>query len=61
MLLSLGFKISKADQSLFYYQNNNELQGITTIHVYGFLSAGNEQFFKDIISKLHFSKSNTSH
>ena len=52
MLLFLGFKISKANQSLFYYQNNNELQGITTIHEYGFLSAGNEQFFKDIISKI---------
>ena len=53
MLLSLGFKMSKADPSLFYYQINNELEGIITIHVYNFLSPGNEQFFNDIISKIH--------
>ena len=33
VLLPLGFKMSKADPSLLYYQNNNELEGIITIHV----------------------------
>ena len=45
--------MSKADPSLFYYQINNELEGIITIHIDSFLSAGNEQFFNDIISKIH--------
>ena len=44
--------MSKADPSLFYYQNSKELEGIIAIHVDDFLSAGNEQFFIDIISKI---------
>ena len=28
VLLSLGFKMSKADQCLFYCQNNNELEAV---------------------------------
>ena len=46
VLLSLCFKMSKADPSLFYYQNNNKLEGIIAIHVNDFLSAGNEHFFQ---------------
>ena len=52
VLLSLGFKMSKAGPSLFYCQNN-ELEGIITIHVDDLLSAGNEQFLKNTISKIH--------
>ena len=52
VLLSIGFKMSKADQSLFYCQNNNKLEDIITIHVDDFLSARNEQFFKDTIFKI---------
>ena len=52
VLLSIGFKMSKADQSLFSCQNNNKLEDIITIHVDDFLSARNEQFFKDTISKI---------
>ena len=44
VLLSLGFKMLKADQSLFYCQNNNEQEGIITIHVDDFLSARNKVF-----------------
>ena len=29
----LGFKMSKADPSLFHYQNNIELEVIITIHI----------------------------
>ena len=52
VLLSLGFKMSKADPSLFFYQNNNKLEGIIKIHVDDFSSAENEHFFKYIISKI---------
>ena len=52
VLLSLGFKMSKVDPSLFYYQNNSKLEGIITMHVNDFLSAGNEYFFKNIIFKI---------
>ena len=52
VLLSLVFKIPKADPSLFYYKNINELEGIITIHVDDFFSAGTAHFFKDIISKI---------
>ena len=48
----LVFKLSKADASLFYYQNNNKLERIITIHVDSFLSAGHEHFFKDVIPKI---------
>ena len=53
--------MSKADPSLFYYQNNNELEGIITIHVDDFLSAGNEFFFLKIpfpkyVKSLHWGK-----
>ena len=34
----------KADQYLFYCQNNNEQEGIITIHVDDFLSARNKVF-----------------
>ena len=44
--------MSKADPSLFHYQNNSELEGIITNHVGNFLSPGNEHFFKDTISKV---------
>ena len=53
VLLSLGFKMSKADPSLFYCQNNNELEDIFAIHVDDFLNAGNEQFLKYTISEIH--------
>ena len=43
--------MSKADSSLFHYQNNNELENIITIHVDDFLSAGNKHL-KDIISTI---------
>ena len=39
----------EADPSLFY----NELECIITIHVDDLISAGNEQFFKNVISKIH--------
>ena len=39
----------EADPSLFY----NELECIITIHVDGLISAGNEHFFKNVISKIH--------
>ena len=45
--------MSKADPSLFYCQNNNELEDIFAIHVHDFLNAGNEQFLKYTISKIH--------
>ena len=46
-LLSLGFKMSKADtHPYFFYQNNNELEGIITIHVDDFSSAENQNFFQ---------------
>ena len=45
--------MSKADPSLFYYNCNNELQRIITIHVDDFLCSGNENFFKNIISRIH--------
>ena len=50
VLLSLGFKMSKADQCLFYCQNNNELEAV---NVDKFLGAENEQFLKYSISKIH--------
>ena len=52
VLLQLGFKMSKAEPSLFYYKNNNELEGIVTIHVDDFLNAGSEYFFQEIILKI---------
>ena len=45
--------MSKGDPSLFYCQNNNKQEGIIIINVDDFLSAANEQFFKDTISKMH--------
>ena len=50
--MSLVFKIPKAQPSLFYYKNINEVEGIITIHVDDFFSAGTAHFFKDIISKI---------
>ena len=44
--------MSKADPSLFYYKNNNELEGIVTIHVDDFLNAGSEYFFQELIPKI---------
>ena len=52
VLLQLGFKMSKADPSLFYYKSNNELEGIVTIHVDDFLNAGSKYFFQEIIPKI---------
>ena len=45
--------MSKPNPSLFYCQNNNELEDIFAIHVDDFLNAGNEQFLKYTISEIH--------
>ena len=37
---------------MFYYQHNNELKDIITIHAHNFLSTGNEHSFKNIISRI---------
>ena len=51
--------MSKADSSLFHYQNNNELENIITIHVDDFLSAGNKHFpktFPQYVKSLQWGK-----
>ena len=47
VLLSLNFKMSKGDPSIFYFHKNDKLSKIVAIHVNYFLWAGEVSFAKD--------------
>ena len=51
-LLSTGLKMSKGDPSIFYYYDDNILQGLIAIFVDDFLWSGTNDFEKGYISKL---------
>ena len=51
-LLSIGLKMSKGDPSIFYYYNDNVLQGLIAIFVDDFLWSGTNDFETGYISKL---------
>ena len=51
-LVSLGMKQCMRDNCLFYFHKNGQLSGLLVFHVDDFLTSGNSEFQKDIISKL---------
>ena len=48
----MGIHCSKFEPSLFYYQNNNSLDGILITHVDDFCWGGTEKFRDSIIRSL---------
>ena len=51
--LSIGLKRSKGNPFIFYYYNDNVLQGLIAIFVDDFLWSGTNDFETSYISKLH--------
>lgn len=51
-LISIGLKMSKGDASIFYYDNDDMLQGLTSTFVDDFLRSGTNDFETNYISKL---------
>ena len=52
VLISLNLSMSKGDPSIFYYNKNDRLSGLTAIHVDYFLWSGDEFFSEHIIPQL---------